>query len=76
MTSDGIGLEKYDSFSLIDFLHNSFFIFYYFWRRKNLSCLQKDKKAAVTNQQNFPPKLSFPNPQSFTRYFSQTLVFM
>ena len=43
---------------------------------KNLSCLQKDEKAAVANQQNFPPKLTFPNPQSFTRYLNQTLVFM
>ena len=52
------------------------FFFYYFWRCKNLSCLQKDEKAAVANQQNFPPKLTFPNPQSFTRCLNQTLVFM
>ena len=55
-------------------IHFLFFII--FGDVKNLSCLQKDEKAAVANQQNFPPKLTFPNPQSFTRYLNQTLVFM
>ena len=66
-----IWLIQFDWFST-----QFFFYFLLFWRCKNLSCLQKDEKAAVANQQNFPPKLTFPNPQSFTRYLNQTLVFM